>query len=515
MKSNLVIVYHRQPMEEVVENGKTVYRPHTSPNGIVPTLKSFFAENRGAWVAWTEVKAKKQVGYQRVVKIEDSVGDYTVSRLPLTPAQVSSFYHVTSKEALWPILHSFPETYDYEPVDWPTYREVNWRFAEAAAAEAADDALIWVHDYNLWLVPTYLRQIKPNARIAFFHHTPFPAADVFNILPWRQEIMESLLKCDLVGFHIPRYAANFVAAARTLFPIDILETTETEDGMSPVGMALSEPKVPTRIRHNGQTVNIDAFPVGTNADYIAEVAQRPETAKRVDEIHESLDGRRLIVSVGRTDYTKGTKEMLATYERLLKRRPELRGKITLMATSVSANPHMAVYRKAQREIESLVGRINGRFGDLDWQPIVLMTTAVPFEELIAYYRAADVCWLAPLRDGLNLVAKEFCASRSDEKGVLVLSEFAGAAVELPNAVLTNPYSNRSMDAAIDQALDMDEGEMTERMQRLRDSVRHYDITHWAGHVMDRFNEIRTPKGADDQSENQSGSQSASPTQPAA
>ena len=491
MKSDLVIVYHRQPMEEAVVDGKTVYRPHSSPNGIVPTLKSFFGEiDRGAWVAWTQVKAKEQANFRQVVTVKDSVGEYNVSRLPLTPQEVKSFYSVTSKEALWPILHSFPETYDYEPVDWPTYREVNWRFAEAAAAEAADDALIWVHDYNLWLVPTYIRKIKPNARIAFFHHTPFPSADIFNVLPWRGEIMESLLQCDLVGFHIPRYAVNFVAAARSLFGVKIEEETETEAGMSPTGMALSEPTVPTRISHNGRSVNIDAFPVGTNADYIEEVVHREETDREVAEISQALNGRRLIVSVGRTDYTKGTREMLETYERLLERRPELRDKLTLMVTSVSANPHMAVYRKAQREIEALVGRINGRYGNLGWQPIILFTTALPFEKLISYYRAADVCWIAPLRDGLNLVAKEFCAARADEQGALVLSEFAGAAVELPNAVLTNPYSNRSMDAAIDQALDMDPEEQRARMRRLRDSVRHYDIAHWAQHVMHRFDEIK-------------------------
>lgn len=491
MKSDLVIVYHRQPMEEVIEEGRTLYRPHRSPNGIVPTLKSFFSEiDRGAWVAWTRVKAKHLEKFQRVVTVSDSVGEYNVSRLPLTPQQVKSFYHVTSKEALWPILHSFPETYDYEPVDWPTYREVNWLFAEASAEEAADDALIWVHDYNLWLVPTYLRQIKPNARIAFFHHTPFPAPDVFNVLPWRTEIMESLLKCDLVGFHIPRYAANFVATARSLFGVEIAETTETEDGMSPTGMALSEPSVPTRIRHGGHVINIDAFPVGTNADYIDELVQRPETDAKVAEIREALAGRRLIVSVGRTDYTKGTREMLESYERLLERRPELRDKVTLMVISVSANTNMTVYRKAQRDIEALVGHINGRYGNLDWQPIILFTTAFPFEELVAYYRVADVCWIAPLRDGLNLVAKEFCATRADEHGVLVLSEFTGAAVELPNAVLTNPYSHRSMDAAIDQALDMSADEQRERMQRLRDGVRHYDVAHWARHVMDRFDEIK-------------------------
>ena len=177
-KSSLVIVYHRQPYEEVVENGRTVYREHESPNGIVPTLKSFFGrvvDGHGAWVAWKQVNARRQDRFERIIEINDRYGSYVVSRLPLSPEQVRSFYHVTSKEALWPILHSFPWLFRYENVDWSTFREVNALFAQAAADQAADDGLVWIHDYNLWLVPKYLRQLKPKVRIAFFHHTPFPA----------------------------------------------------------------------------------------------------------------------------------------------------------------------------------------------------------------------------------------------------------------------------------------------------------------------------------------------------
>jgi len=218
MPSELVIVYHRQPYEEVVENGKTVFRENKSPNGIVPTLKSFFGHvDKGAWIAWKEAEDPSNPTFERTIEISDQYGDYTVSRLPLTAQQVSSFYHVTSKEAFWPILHSFKEKYNYDPVDWPTFREVNWAFAEAAAAEAAEGAVVWIHDYNLWLVPGYLRQLRPDVRISFFHHTPFPAPDIFNVLPWRKEIVGSLLACDVVGFHIPRYSANFVQVARSLY----------------------------------------------------------------------------------------------------------------------------------------------------------------------------------------------------------------------------------------------------------------------------------------------------------
>jgi trehalose-6-phosphate synthase len=203
MSSDLVIVYHRQPYEEVEEDGRIVLKENSSPNGIVPTLKSFFgAVDHGAWVAWKLAEDPSNPEFEQVIEIDDAYGKYSVSRLPLSAHQVREFYHVTSKEAFWPILHSFKERYNYDPVDWPNFREVNWAFAEAAAAEAAEGALVWVHDYNLWLVPGYLRKLRPDVRIAFFHHTPFPSADAFNVLPWRKEIIESLLACDDVGFHI-------------------------------------------------------------------------------------------------------------------------------------------------------------------------------------------------------------------------------------------------------------------------------------------------------------------------
>jgi len=490
MKSDLVIVYHRQPYEEVEVDGKIELRANKSPNGIVPTLKSFFGEvEHGAWVAWKLRELGEMPDWDRIVEIDDDFGTYTVSRLALTEDQVKSFYHVTSKEALWPILHSFVDAYDYGPVDWPTFQEVNFLFAQAAAEQAEDDAVIWIHDYNLWLVPMYLRQMKPNARISFFHHTPFPAPDVFNVLPWRNEIMESLLHCDQVGFHIPRYAQNFANTARTLFEVSVEEEIEVEDGMSPRGMALSEPTIITRLKHRDQIVNIDAFPVGTNVNYIEEVAASDRTEQKLAEIREELGDKRLIVSVARTDYTKGTKEMLESFERLLTRRKDLHGKVRLMSVSVLANQNMAVYRQVQEEIEGLVGRINGRFGTFDWTPIMLFTGAVPLEDLIAYFRAADVCWLTPLRDGLNLVCKEYVAARTDELGCLVISEFMGAAVQLPYAVMTNPYSERFMDAAIDQALDMPADEQRGRMQAMRRNVRNYDIGQWSRHTMERFSEL--------------------------
>lgn len=485
--SDLVIVYHRQPYEESVENGVIVRRENKSPNGIVPTLKSFFGHvPMGSWVAWKEAEDPSNPDFEPVIEIDDAFGKYRVSRLPLRPEAVKSFYHVTSKEALWPVLHSFRERYNYDPVDWSTFREVNWAFAEAAANEVSDDGVIWVHDYNLWLAPGYIRKIKPDAVIAFFHHTPFPAPDIFNMLPWREEIVGSLLKCDVVGFHIPRYAQNFVAAAQSLYDIAAVGQVRTASDLSPSGIALSELKTPVSLSFSGHMVDIATWPVGVDVEFIREKAEAPETAALEKEIEHELQGRRLIMAVSRTDYTKGNAELLLAYERLLERRPELRGGVRLMLVSVAANRNMEVYAEVQSEIEGLAGRINARFAQFDWQPVHLMSTPIPFHQLVAFYRKADVCWLTPLADGLNLVAKEFAAARTDGDGALVLSEFAGVAVEMPNAVLCNPFSTRSMDSAIDQGLDMSPEERRGRMAAMRKSVAEHDILAWAEHMRGAF-----------------------------
>ncbi len=479
MSSELVIVYHRQPYEEVEENGRTVLRENKSPNGIVPTLKSFFGNVRhGAWIAWKLADDPDRPDFEQTLEIDDSYGRYSVSRLPLSADQVREFYHVTSKEAFWPILHAFKERYNYDPVDWDNFCTVNRRFAEAAAAEAAPGALVWVHDYNLWLVPGYLRKMRPDVRIAFFHHTPFPSADTFNVLPWRVQIMESLLACDDVGFHIPRYAANFVSVARSLFDVEVTDRTPVPDRWISEGTALTERIMPTQLSYNGHSVSVSVSPVGVDVDYIRERAADPATRARSAAIREGLGDSKLILSVGRTDYTKGGVQQLESFERILEAKPELRGKVRLMHVSVSADRNMTVYGQVQNEIEQVAGRINGRFGTLEWQPVALISRAIAFTDLVAYYKAADVAWIMPLADGMNLVCKEFVAARDDGDGVLVLSEFAGAAVELADAMIANPYSHRSLDRTILAALEMPEDDRRHRMANLRKAVHRNDIRQW-------------------------------------
>ncbi len=484
MKSSLVILYHREPYDEVVEDGKTVYKEKKSPNGILPTIKSFFANaERSTWIAWKQINPKRKGGFEERMSFEDNPNG-VVHRIPLTADEVKNFYHVTSKEAFWPILHSFPWQFTYESSDWENFQNINKKFADAACENAADDALIWIHDYNLWLTPYYIRQQRPNAKIIFFHHTPFPGSDAFNVLPWREEIIDSLLCCDVCGFHIPRYVENFVSIAQGFRDIEIVEKLPVAKEFTPRGTALAAPEMTTKVRYKDQLVHLGAFPVGTNVDFIRSVVEKEAVKKRVEEIRTEMGGdRQLIVSAGRVDYVKGTKEMLLCYERLLTRRPELQGKINFVVAVAKPASGMRIYRTAQSEIERLVGKINGRFAKLSWTPILLFTSALPLEEILALYAAADIAWITPLRDGLNLVGKEFVVAKGGKDGVLVFSEFAGAAVELPDAVLTNPYADSSMDKAIDEALAMEPAEQTERMGRMYEAVKAYDVDRWAKELL--------------------------------
>lgn len=495
--SELVVVYHRQPFEEEIVDGKPVMRSHRSPNGIVPTLRGFFQYfDRGTWVAWREVPEADAGKVASRVPVTFAGETYDVAQLGLTSAQVTSFYKVTSKAALWPILHSFTDKFDYDAADWATFREVNRHFANATCEVAHEGAVVWVHDYNLWLVPKMLREQRPDLRIAFFHHTPFPSSDIFGVLPWRTEITESLLACDHVGFHIPRYAENFASVARAFGGAQTSRRHPVDQRLRPDGWALQETFCIEELAWRDRKIQVDVIPLGVNVDKILEAVQSDEVKARADDIRQQIRVDTMLFSVSRVDYTKGTVEMLDAYQRLLERRPDLIGNIKLYLVCVAPAKGMRIYDEIQSEIERRVGNINGRVSMLGWVPVVLFERPLEFTELMSWYMAADICWLTPLRDGLNLVAKEFVAAKQGQSGRLVLSEFTGAAVEMGSAILTHPYSARSMDAAIDLALGMDETEARERMQRLWETTREHDLGWWTREVLKRFGVTPTPKADD-------------------
>jgi len=480
-QSELVLVYHRLPYEEVVQDGQIVRRRPKSPNGIIPTLLNFFGGGvKGSWVAWS-VHDESMGEFEVHTAVDaERYPELTATRVPLTKPEVDIFYRRFSKEAFWPLLHTFWERATFREDDWQVFKKVNRDFAEAAAREAAPGAIVWLHDYNLWMVPAYLRELRPDVKIAFFHHTHFPSADVFSVVPWRREIIGSLLQCDYIGFHIPRQVENFVDVVRGTVPIEILERQKCAPRFLTYGCAAGLEDSPSVIRLRNRIVQLGAHPVGLDVNRIRQIVAQPETQAKMNELRGLLKGLRMILSVERLDYTKGTLEKLLAYERLLAENPELIGKVTLITICVPAASEMTVYNELQTQIEQAVGRINGRFSRVGWTPVQFFFRGFPFEEVVAYYAMADVMWITPLRDGLNLVGKEFVATQgiTGGRGILVLSEFAGAAAEMKTAVLTNPHDPVDLVQTLYAALGMGQADAEARMRSLFEIVDRYDVKRW-------------------------------------
>lgn len=485
--ADLVMVYHRPPFDEVVEDGVLTQRRPKSPNGIIPTLLGFFSGARkGSWVAWSMQESRAPEGFVRHVPVDTQrYPNLKVARIALTPDDVDIFYKKFSKEAFWPIIFSFPDKAEFDQAHWERFLEVNRIFAEQTAREAAQGAVVWIHDYNLWMVPAYLRPLRPDLRIAFFHHTAFPSNDIFNILPWYREIIGSLLQCDYIGFHIPRYVQNFVDAVRSYTPVEVLESEPCAPRFITYGCALGVDSLTSEIKVGSSRIRLGAHPVGIDVGLIEQIIKRPAVQEKVARIKASLDGVKGIVSIERLDYVKGSLEKLQAFERLLDEHPELVGQVTLLNIITPAAPGMEIYETLRTEVDRIVGRINGRFSTLEWTPVSYFYRSLPFESVIAYYAACDVAWITPLRDGLNLVAKEFVATKraADTTGVLILSEFAGAAVELHGALLTNPYDANSMSKVLHQALTMGADEADYRCQRMGAIVAENDVARWGDEFM--------------------------------
>lgn len=484
----MVMLYHRLPYEVREINGRKEHVPPKSPNGIIPTLLGFFNTGRsGAWIAWEEVANKKNRALKDVYIDETQYPNLIASRVGLTKKEVEIFYKVFSKEAFWPVLFSFINKAKFNHSYWEHYCRVNRAFAEKAAAEADQNAIVWIHEYNLWMVPAYLRQLRPDVKIGFFHHTSFPAADIFNVIPWRREIIGSLLQCDYIGFHIPRYVENFVDVVRSHTPVKVLSHENCAGRYLTYSCALGVDEMSTEIETASGRVKLGANPVGVNVPYIKEIYEKDATRQAIQELKRQTGDKSIILSIERLDYVKGPLEKLLAFDQFLHDYPEFHGKVELINICTPPAKGMKVYERIQRELEQVVGKINGRYSSLNWTPIRFFFRSVPFEEVIHYYAVADICWITPLRDGLNLVAKEYVAVQGQKEnpgGKLIVSEFAGVSVELPYAILCNPYDKKDLKEGLLHALTMDENESTLRMKRLYDIVSHYDVEHWSAEFMD-------------------------------
>ena len=394
----------------------------------------------------------------------------------MSPVERSRFYCGFSNEVLWPLFHDLQSRCNFDPTYWDTHLTVNRRFAEKAAGEAEPGDLIWVHDYHLMSVARSLRELGIHERLAYFHHIPFPSPDIFEKLPWREEILTALLDFDVVGFQTLRDRRNFVACLRHF--VKAAEISHHGDHL-----LVEEP---------GRTTFVGAFPISIDFEEFSRSAANGDVGARAAEIARGLGDCRIVLGVDRLDYTKGIPERLAAFRHLLESQPELRKRVTLLQVVVPSREGIPTYGELKAQIQGMVSEINGHYGEPDWVPVHYIHRSLDRPELLAYYRAADIALVTPLMDGMNLVSKEYCASRVHDDGVLVLSEFAGAAFQLhQGALLVNPYHTRAVAQAIRRAYDMPLPEQRTRMRKLRARVRRENIFHWR----DSFCGSREPVGS--------------------
>lgn len=489
-KPQLLMVYHRLPFDKEVIAGKVSRVPPRSPNGIIPSLLGFFENGRaGVWIGEEETEGDQMKEIPNQYIDQSKYPNLTASTISLPKKDIDRFYRVFSKEAFWPVIFSFIDKAKFNHSDWEHYLYINRLFAERIAREADEGAMVWIHEYNLWMVPAYLKALRPDVKIGFFHHTSFPPADIFNIIPWRKEIIGSLLLCDFISFHIPRYVENFVDVLRSHTPFKVVRRINAAKQFLTYSMALGVDKMTKVIEVGGRKIHLGAQPVGVNVKKIKSILQSEDTRKVISSLKESTKGKTIVLSVERLDYVKGPLEKIRAFGEFLDEYPEFKGKVELINICTPPSRGMTIYDDIQKEIEQAVGEINGRYSNLDWTPIQYFFRSVPFEEVIAYYAMADIAWITPLRDGLNLVAKEYVAVQGmieNTTGALIISEFAGASIELPYAIFTNPYDIKSLKESLLQALILDPADKNIRMQRLYESVRYYDIEYWGKDFMKEF-----------------------------
>ena len=459
----LVIVSNRLPF--TVVNGEGGPQFKVSSGGLTTGLWSYL--ERGAagsgerpefvWLGWPGATVAPQD--------ESAVKAYAEKEFKTLPVflpeeSMDHFYHGFCNKTLWPLFHYFPSLTHYEEDYWQEYKQVNRIFAEAALKMLQPDDLLWVHDYQLMLVPGLVRERFPDMPIGFFLHIPFPSYEVFRLLPraWRVELIEGLLGSSLVGFHTYDYTRDFLTS--------VLRTVGYEHQLGTLSL-------------RERVVKVDTFPMGIDYERFARAAASPETEARVAELRTKCTGQKVIFSVDRLDYTKGLINRLQGYDAFLKRNPQWHGKVVFVVSVAPSRIGVESYQAMKQELEQTVGRIVGTYGNVNWSPLIYQFRNLGFEEIVALYRFCDVALITPVRDGMNLVAKEFVASRPDQTGVLILSEMAGAAKEMGEALIINPLHSGDSAQALEQALAMPVEEQVRRNRLLQDRLRRYNVVRWA------------------------------------
>jgi trehalose 6-phosphate synthase len=463
---DVVVVANRLPVDLVTgDDGEEHWQ--AAPGGLVTALAPALRGRDAAWVGWPGVPDAAPDPFA-----DPAIGeDVTLHPVPLSADEVAAHYEGAANATLWPLYHDLIAAPVYDRGWWEVHRRVNERFADAAAAVSARGATVWVQDYQLQLVPRLLRERRPDLRIGFFLHIPFPPVELFLQLPWRAEVVEGLLGADLVGFHTPGGARNFRWLARRLCGAEI------DDG------AIGLREAPGEIRLAGRTTHVGAFPISVESATLAERGADPATAERATELRAELgDPETVLLGVDRLDYTKGIGVRLEAFSELLDAGRLDPATTVLVQVATPSRERVDAYRRTRDEVERTVGRLNGEHAGLGRPVVHYLHRSLPPAELAPLYLAADVMLVTPLRDGMNLVAKEYVATRPDDSGALVLSEFTGAAEELTDAWMVNPYDLDGVADAIAEAAAAarsGDGAARERMAALRAQVRDHDVALWA------------------------------------
>ncbi len=448
--------------------------------GLTAALDPVMQACHGTWVAWGSGSADREtVNARDRVQVPPNNPQYTLRRVWLSDAQVRGFYYGFANSALWPLCHLQLERAAFKPLHWDHYQDVNALFAEAAAAECGEAAAtVWIQDYHLALCPTYLRERIPGLSIMHFWHIPWPPWELYRVCPWRRQLLEGLLGNDLLGFHLEQYCKNFLECAARVLGARV----DYKAGL---------------VKYGDRETWVRPFPISMDYDWWSNLARGRRVGRRIVQLRSRPDLTFPILGLGvdRLDYTKGIVSRFEAIERFLEKYPEFRGRFGFVQIAVPSRTQLDEYRRVKEQVEGLVDRINKRFGSETSAPIYYRYEHLDPEELVVYYRMADFIMVTSLHDGMNLVAKEFVASQVECKGVLICSEFAGAADQLDNALLVNPYDIESVADTLKQAIDMPEEERSQRMARLQAHIAQHNIYKWLADIFTELDRIRSSKNA--------------------
>ncbi len=464
----VLIVSNRLPIKISHKEGSISYQ--TSEGGLATGLDSIYKQGNNLWIGWPGAEVQES----EKKKVTDDMTEQNLCPVFLNQQEINDFYEGFSNETLWPLFHYFPTYTTYDPQYWETYKKVNQKFADAIVKSATKDDIIWIHDYQLMLVPQMVRKEIPDVSIGFFQHIPFPSYEVFRLIPWRSELLNGLLGADVIGFHTYDDVRHFISAVNRI------------NGVS---------NLANELRVDSRSVVVDAFPISIDYRKYRSLAENSSTRRNERKLRQLINHNRLIISIDRLDYSKGITHRLQAYQLFLERHPELRGKVTMIQLVVPSRDTVKKYKELKEEMNRMVSEINGRFSTLGWQPIQHFYRSFPIHLLSALYKAADVALVTPMRDGMNLVSKEYIASKLDQKGVLILSEMAGASRELSEAVIVNPNDIWDFSDKIYQALNMPEDEQKRRMATMQQTVAKFDIFTWVKNFMDKLDEVKAQQQA--------------------